>query len=143
MNDNSKTTLMCGTANCTFTSLVSSYNHLHAMHNTNKTTLVCGTANCIRSHCLLGHISPSSCALIWYKAQQTNSIWYNYLFHSCFFLFYWTTNQYLLCVSLRYIWKCAKQCGKIESIFRMFIKMHFIFHYGEIKKVVYIYIGTW
>ena len=49
---------------CTFSSLVSNYNHLYAMNDKSKTTLVCATANCIRSHCLWGLISHSSCALI-------------------------------------------------------------------------------
>ena len=39
----------------TFSSLVSIYNHLYAMNDNSKTTLVCGTANCIWSLCLWGH----------------------------------------------------------------------------------------
>ena len=58
---------------CTFSSLVSSYNHLYAMNDKSKTTLVCGTANCIASR-LWGLLSHSSCALMSYKAPQTNSI---------------------------------------------------------------------
>ena len=40
------------------------------MNDKSKTTLVCGTANCIRSHCLWGLMSHSSCALVWYEAPQ-------------------------------------------------------------------------
>ena len=38
----------------TFSSLVSNYNHLYAMNDESKTILVCATANCIRSHCFGG-----------------------------------------------------------------------------------------
>ena len=48
---------------CTFSSLVSSYDHLYAMNDKSKTTFICGTANCIRSH-LWGLISHSSCTLV-------------------------------------------------------------------------------
>ena len=37
---------------CTFACLASSYDHLNAMNDKSKTTLVCGNANCIRSCCL-------------------------------------------------------------------------------------------
>ena len=46
---------------CTFSSLVSSYNDLHAMNDISKTTLVCGTAKCIRPPYLWHLISHSSC----------------------------------------------------------------------------------
>ena len=42
---------------CTFSSLVSNYNHLYAINDNSKTTLMCGTGNCIRSRCLCGLIS--------------------------------------------------------------------------------------
>ena len=49
---------------CTFSSLVSSYDHLYAMNNKSKTTLMCETANYIRSHCLWDLISYLSCTLM-------------------------------------------------------------------------------
>ena len=63
-------------------SLVSCYDHLYAVNDPSKATLVCGAANCIRSCCLWGLILHSGCALVWYVASQTNSICYNYLFHT-------------------------------------------------------------
>ena len=46
---------------CTFSSLVSRYDHLYEMNDKSfKKSLVCGTANSIRSHCLLGLLSQES-----------------------------------------------------------------------------------
>ena len=67
---------------CTLSSLVSSDIHLYAMNDKSKATLVCGTDSCIKSHCLWGYISHSSCALMWYGAPETNSIWHKELFHT-------------------------------------------------------------
>ena len=51
---------------CAFSSLVSSYGHLCVMNDKSKTKLVCerATCNCVRSHCLWGLISHSSCTLV-------------------------------------------------------------------------------
>ena len=67
---------------CTFSSLVSSYNHLYAKNDKSKTTLVCGTPTCIRSRCLWGLISLK-CDMRPYK--QTRSDTSSCSTHSCGF----------------------------------------------------------
>ena len=44
---------------CTFSILVSSYDHLYAMNDKIKPPLMCESANCIQSSCLWGHLSHS------------------------------------------------------------------------------------
>ena len=48
---------------CTFSTLVSNYNHSYAMNDKSKATLLYGTANCVKSRCLWGFKSHSSYAL--------------------------------------------------------------------------------
>ena len=72
---------------CTFSSLVSCYDHLDAVNDKSKTRLVCVAAKCIRSRCLWGSYhtrAARSCGMRPHKQTRSDTISYSthsYSFH--------------------------------------------------------------
>ena len=79
-----------------------------------KTTLMCQIANCYWFRSLWGLISHLSCAFMWYEAPQTNSIWYNWLFHTIMWFSYFTPWWKSLYVTTTY---SVSVMGAIKTVF--------------------------